>query len=154
MCVSCYGVQGIYIDKLGNYHSIILAQASCCAFPWASKAPFLSQLISSWMRGLLQLWQVLLSFTSLTEVQVLTYLCLFFFSLLSYPLHGGPSSGVWVLPVFGRYPIRIVLFVEVFLLCLWEEVNSMFSYSAILILSESPFSPWNMSSHCILASMF
>ena len=41
-------------------------------------------------------------------------------------------SGV-VLPVFSQFSVRILPHVNVFLMCLWGEVSSISSYSAVLI---------------------
>ena len=38
-----------------------------------------------------------------------------------------------LLSVFSKFSVRIVPRVDVFLMCLWGEVNSMLSYSTILI---------------------
>lgn len=43
-------------------------------------------------------------------------------------------SGILVIPVFSRCPGSTVPFVYVFLMYLWEELNSISSYSSILIL--------------------
>lgn len=93
-----------------------------------------------WWRELPQVWQPLLSFSSLPEAQVPTHFCLFIFffpfilpNYVEIPL---VLSDVWVLlPVFSRRPVRVVPFVDVFLIYLWEEASSVSSCSAILILS-------------------
>lgn len=117
-----------------------LPQTGCCAFLWASKLPFLSQMVSLMVKGtppgvatssLLQLspWG--------TGPNPLLPLHFFFpFILPNYVEIPLVLSDVWVLlPVFSRRPVRVVPFVDVFLIYLWEEASSVSSCSAILILS-------------------
>ena len=116
-----------------------LPHTVCCILLQAPEAPFLFQTVSPPVRGLLWVQEPLLSFSFPPRVAgpILTFLFLFF-SLLSLIL---PSCiGVCLvllgvqgpLLVFSRFSVRIVPFVDVFLMYLWEEVNSTSSYSTIL----------------------
>ena len=116
-------------------------------FPTASNASLLSQLISPSERGfpfqrggfpyfgispLLQL--------PCLRVQVLSRFLSSSFSLLFFilPSYAGVFivlSGVQgLLLVFSQWSVRIVASIDVFLMHLWREVNSMSSYSSAIFL--------------------
>ena len=121
-------------------HSVAPATDGYWILLWASKASFLSQVISPLMRGLPQVQKPLLPFSCLPGVQSPTgfHFSLFFFFpfvIPNYVVTPLVLSGIWVLlPVFSRCPIRIIPLVSVFLMYLWGEVSFMSCiYSAILI---------------------
>ena len=110
---------------------------TCCYIPlWSPEVSFLSQLISPPWRGFSECrnlsspsplhqgcWSLPISYFLFFLSFILPSCVGIFFVLL----------GVWgLLLVFSRCSVRIVPFVDVFLMYLWGEVNSISSYSSIL----------------------
>lgn len=112
---------------------------SCCAFLQAPEAPLLSQLICPMSRGLPECRNLfcpsaphqgcryhsvsLFLFSSLSPTQLCDFSC--------------PFRCPGPLLVYSRHSVRIAPFLEVFLMYLWGQVNSISFYSAFLTPSPS-----------------
>ena len=119
---------------------LCLLQSVCCTLLWVSEAPFLAWLISQLVKGVPSVRERFLFHSSLPRAQVLSHFLFFFFFLTfipsSYMVIFLVTLVVWdLLPTFSIYSVRIGLFVDVFLMYLWEEVSSMSFYSTVLISS-------------------
>lgn len=112
-----------------------LQQTSCCVFLWVSEAPSLSSLITPLVEGAFQSMKNLLFSSFLSGDKS----CPASSFLLSFTRPGYVEiflilPGIWgLLLVFSRCPLRILPFVDVFLMCLWDEASSTFFYSTIVI---------------------
>lgn len=112
-----------------------LPQTSNCVFLQASKAPFLSQLVSPLVTPRYGNLSFPLAPSLGHRAQpASTFFFLFF--LKKYPvLWRSLLSGVeFFLLVLSRCSVRISPFVEIFIMYLWEEVKFTSSFSAILFL--------------------
>ena len=143
--VSGWGAQSCGKDYLCRSHSVLPATDQFLSSLWAPEAPFLSQLISPLLTKLPQESLSSPSPPSQGRRSCPTSTFLFFlFSLSSCPVTLGPFLvllGVQVLLLaFSRCSVRTVPFVEVFLMYLWVEVNSMSSYSTIF--TPPPYTTW------------
>ena len=148
MRLSGWGTQGGGMTAYAGLSLFCLPQTGFCALLRAFEAPFLPQLISPPVTGLLSVWEPFLFFSSLPGVQVLSCFLFFFFFfpfiLPSYLEIFLVHSRVWGLqPVFIRCSLRVVPFVDVFLIYLWVKVSFMSFYSAILI-GASCFHFWSI----------
>lgn len=118
-----------------------LPQTSFYALLQASEEPLLSQIICGWEGFLSQMWESLLSFNSPQGPDPLPLL-LFFIPSLCCPLQLCGNFLVLSdvqrpLLLFSTCFVRIVSFVDAFLIYLWGEISSMLSYfSAILTSSK------------------
>ena len=139
--IPVWGMQCSCMDCLCRSHSVL----SATDWPFhppltASDASLLSQLISPSVRGLPQMWEPLCCFSSPTGEQVLSHFLSSSFSL-SFILPGYAGifivlSGVQgLLLAFSQCSVRIVASVDVFLMHLWREMNSMSSYSSTILKS-------------------
>ena len=138
MYILSWGTQGGGMTVCAGLSLFCLPQTGFCTLLWASEAPFLSWLISLLARGLLRVQEPFLFFSSLPGLQSCPSSSIFFFFPFILPGYEEIVLvlwGVWgLLLVFSRCSVRIVPFVDVFLMYLWEEVRSMSFYSSILIL--------------------
>ena len=134
-------MQGCGTDHLCRSHSVLPATDGLLHSPLiAPETPLLSQLISLPVRGLPQVWEPLVSFSSPLGVQVLScFLSSSFSLLLSFILPGYVEiflvlSGVQgPLLVYCSCSVRLVPFVDVFLMHLWGEMNSTSSYFSSIL---------------------
>ena len=119
-----------------------LPQVGGCTLPWASEAPYLSQLISQPVKGAPRVRELFFFHSSHPGAKVLSQLIpfFFFFFFASFILPGYLVDFlafliVWDLsPALSRYSMRTVTHIHVFLMYLWEEMSAV-SYSTILISS-------------------
>ena len=136
------------MDHLCMSHSVLPATDWLLLSPLTPEAPFLSQLISLLVRRLPWIQEPLPSFSSPPEAQVpFHFLSSSFSLLLSFVL---PSyAGIFLvllgvqgpLLVFNQCSLRIVPFVDVFLMHLWGEMNSTSSYSSTIL---TPPQHWSL----------
>ena len=120
--------QSTYTDLTLSF----LPQTVCCVPIWSLEALSLSQLISPLWEYFSE-WRNLSSLSAFYQVLVPSH----FFFLLSYVVAWGYFPvflGIQgLLLVFNRYLVRIVTFIDVLLMYLWEKTNPTY-YPAILTL--------------------
>lgn len=121
------------------FGAIFLCSVRSCSTPTGIESP------EYFSTGAVHLWvcSVVSIFTHCTCSDQLLLLFSFFFFFFPFilPTYVEIShvlSSVWVLlPMFSRCPVKIGPFIDIFLMYMWEEVSSIYSYSTILISSKA-----------------